>query len=334
MERSTGTLCLNFMDVVFVYCGAGKELHANIFYLYLVQHLANLRKIDLSYSKHLTQIPDLSKAPNLEIINFQSCISLVRGPSSILHLDKLRSLNLDGCSSIDKFPELSTNMRYLDMSGTAINRIMIFSSISSSRHLETLNLKHCIGLMDLPTSICELTHLKHLNLSGCSTLRNFPEITKPMESLKVLKLEGTTIRELPSSIEKLVGLETLSLDMCEYLKSVPSSIINLNSLKELSLRRCLKLQSLPELPLWLKNLDVEGCSSLKTVSSSRFAIDARQGSDKLPHCGGKFDFINCQELDQNARSNIMSYAQFRMLHMALFSSMDKKVYFFFLSLYK
>nr|XP_048319669.1 TMV resistance protein N-like isoform X1 [Ziziphus jujuba var. spinosa] len=37
-----------------------------------------LRRIDLSYSKFLTQLPDLSQSPNLERINLEGCASLVQ----------------------------------------------------------------------------------------------------------------------------------------------------------------------------------------------------------------------------------------------------------------
>ncbi|KAJ7951583.1 putative disease resistance protein (TIR-NBS-LRR class) [Quillaja saponaria] len=48
-----------------------------------VQHLENLKKMDLSYSRKLTKIPNLSRAPNIESINLENCTSLFKVPPSI-----------------------------------------------------------------------------------------------------------------------------------------------------------------------------------------------------------------------------------------------------------
>ncbi|XP_031262908.1 disease resistance protein RPP2A-like [Pistacia vera] len=51
--------------------------HNNVEYLWKEkQHLINLRRIDLSYSQHLTEIPDLTLAPNLEVITLDGCSHL------------------------------------------------------------------------------------------------------------------------------------------------------------------------------------------------------------------------------------------------------------------
>ncbi|XP_050105707.1 disease resistance-like protein DSC1 [Malus sylvestris] len=71
------------------------------------------------------------------------------------------------------------------------------------------------------------------------------------------------------------------------------------------------LQSLPELPV-LVYLEAEGCTSLKTVSSSRTTLT--QGWDKF--CQEIINFFDCINLEHNARSNIMADAQLRILRVA------------------
>ncbi|KAL0684966.1 hypothetical protein Bca4012_051814 [Brassica carinata] len=108
-----------------------------------VHALPYLKEMDLSYSHDLIQMPDLSKATNLETLKLVDCYSLVKLPSSIPHPNKLRKLNmkycrnvetipigislksleklhLDGCSRLRTVPQISTNIVHLCLSETAI----------------------------------------------------------------------------------------------------------------------------------------------------------------------------------------------------------------------
>ncbi|KAK0580645.1 hypothetical protein LWI29_004615 [Acer saccharum] len=66
-----------------------------------------------------------------------------------------------------------------------------------------------------------------------------------MERLETLDLSGTAIKELPFSIEHLIGLLELFLRGCKNLETLPSSISNLASLIKLDLSDCSKLAKLP-----------------------------------------------------------------------------------------
>nr|XP_048324761.1 disease resistance protein RPV1-like [Ziziphus jujuba var. spinosa] len=131
-----------------------------------VLNVDNLKMIDLSYSKHLTQIPDLSRAPNLESIDLDHCKSLVRVPYCFQNLDKL-----------------------------------VFLLMRSCRNLKTLH-----RLEGFPTTLCKLKSLERLYLSCCSKFKNFPEILEPMEQLWYLDLSRTVIEDITSSIENLIRL--------------------------------------------------------------------------------------------------------------------------------
>ncbi|POO00355.1 TIR-NBS-LRR-like protein [Trema orientale] len=351
------------------------------------QDLGKLKKINLSYSVHLTQIPDLSRAPNLERIYLECCESLNEVPTHFRHLKELTILSLNGCSSLDKFPELPRSVKYLNMSKTNIK--IVPSSIECLSSLTMLLLSDCKRLESLPTSFCKLKSLHCLNVSGCSKLLKLPEILEPMEDLRFLYLNNTAIRELPSSIENLIHLEALHLQMCESLKlfpsniyklnhlenliasncmelealppmsvgfqsltrlnlsncsmlditdqlgflsslesldlsgsiidRVPKSIIKLSKLKYLDISNCRKLLALPEIPLFVEFVDAHGCTSLETVSSSKFALT--KGWDRFPVSSEKLVFFNCLKLDQNARSNLITDARLRILRMAFISSL-------------
>uniref|UniRef100_A0A2N9H7D3 TIR domain-containing protein n=1 Tax=Fagus sylvatica TaxID=28930 RepID=A0A2N9H7D3_FAGSY len=67
-----------------------------------------------------------------------------------------------------------------------------------------------------------------------------------IEGLKELNLRGTTIKELPSSVEGLTSLTKMDLTDCKNLVSLPSTICNLKSLESLKLSQCSKFDNLPE----------------------------------------------------------------------------------------
>lgn len=126
-------------------------------------------------------------------------------------------------------------------------KIFTYKLLKSSANFSSfLNLIGCKNLENLPSDICELKYLTTLHCNYCTKLKIFPEINKDMERLRELNLMCTSIQELPSSVERLKGLEDLSLLDCESLVSLPDSICNLTSLKTLDLLFCRKLKKLPE----------------------------------------------------------------------------------------
>ena len=112
--------------------------------------------------------------------------------------------------------------------------------------LETLCLRNCKNLESLPTEICKLKSLTGLFCSGCTKLKRFPDIMDDMENLRKLHLDETAIEELPSSIERLQGLQELLLHDCTKLVNLPESICNLRSLTTLGVEGCSQLNKLPE----------------------------------------------------------------------------------------
>ncbi|CAG7898082.1 unnamed protein product [Brassica rapa] len=216
--------------------------------------IRNLKWMDLSYSKYLKELPNLSTATNLRELDLDICSSLVELPSSIGNLTNLKKLNLELCSSLMELP----------------------SSIGNMTNLENLNLSGCSSLVELPSSIGNMTNLKELDLSECSSL---VELTfGNMTNLKDLDLNGCSslveisssignmTNLLRSSIGNLTNLENLDLKGCSSLVELPSSIGNLHNLKQLNLGNCSKLMSLP-VNINMKSLDelhLRDCSSLKS----------------------------------------------------------------------
>lgn len=72
--------------------------------LFYIQPLTNLKKIDLSGSLSLKEVPDLSDATHLKRLNLTGCWSLVQIPSSIGDLHKLEELEINLRISLQAVP--------------------------------------------------------------------------------------------------------------------------------------------------------------------------------------------------------------------------------------
>ena len=232
-----------------------------------------MKRIDLGYCRGLAKLPDLSRASNLI------------------------TLGLEGCYSLNKFPQLPRNITSLNLSSTSIKEVP--SSIDCISCLEIFDLSDCKNLESLPTTICKLKSLQSLYLSGCSTFKYFPEILEPMERLVELELDRTAIKELHSSIEKLVGLQSLHLEMCQNLESVPDSIYNITSLDYVSLWRCSKFRPSP-------NHNLQLCPKPMDLAASSFRTVLMHGWDQF--CNENCDLRGYNYLRRVPAGTALSYS--------------------------
>lgn len=302
-----------------------------------MQNLEHLKKIDLSNSKYLLELPDFSKASKLEEVVLYGCKSLLNVHPSILclnklmrlnlfyckaltslrsdtHLRSLRDLFLGGCSRLKEFSVTSENMKDLTLTSTAINELP--SSIGSLKKLETLTLDDCKSLNSLPNRIANLRSLRHLHIHGCTQLdaTNLHILVSGLESLETLKLqECRSLVEIPDNISILSSLRQLLLVGTD-IERFPVSIKHLSNLEKLDIRDCKRLHCLPELPLSLKELHATNCSSLETVMFTwkDAAADLLQLQAHKIHT----QFQNCFKLDGPSLSAIGVNAHVNMKKLA------------------
>ncbi|XP_044469734.1 disease resistance protein RUN1-like [Mangifera indica] len=212
------------------------------------QVFVNLKHIDLSHSKRLCRIPDLSLMPNLESLNLEDCTNLLESFSSIHNLHELvilklqgcksfdnlpissncqslREVNLSNCSNLKKVPYLPNTIEELYLDGTAIKELL---SIGHLFRLEKLGLRTCSRLERLPDSIHELKSLKCLYLSGCSKLDRFLNDLGNLTALEELELEEIAFAEIPECITGLINLKTLSFARCKMQKLTSISLVHLS----------------------------------------------------------------------------------------------------------
>ncbi|XP_006478167.2 disease resistance protein RPV1-like isoform X1 [Citrus sinensis] len=139
-----------------------------------VPNLVNLKEIDLSYSRQLKKLPDLSQARNLENLLLKACSSLVETHSSIQYLSKLVTLDMRLCKNLNSLP----------------------SSLCELISLQRLYLSGCSNLRRIPESIINLSKLELLHLKNCSKLLSLPEL--PCNLLSVGVRRCTSLEALSS----------------------------------------------------------------------------------------------------------------------------------------
>ncbi|XP_059441190.1 disease resistance protein RPV1-like [Corylus avellana] len=264
--------------------------HSNVKQVWEKKKILNkLKVLNLSNSKYLTKSPDFSQVPQLEILIFEGCISLVQVHESIGNLKRLVLLNLEGCKNLRNLPK----------------------SISNLKSLETLNLSGCLKLdklpeelgnmmaltqlladgtaiKQLPSSFVFLKNLKTLLLSGCkeqsskswfSLLSSWmsPQSLNPisllpasisgLRSLTTLDLPDRNLSEdgIPADLGSLSSLRNLDLSRNNF-HNLPDCISNLPKLYFLWLGECTTLQSISGLPPSVGVLDASGCTSVERLS--------------------------------------------------------------------
>nr|XP_008356286.2 TMV resistance protein N-like [Malus domestica] len=131
---------------------------------------------------------------------------------------------------------------------------------------QELALYGCNNLESVPNSIYNLNSLETLRFDGCLKLKQLPPFSVGFHSLQELNISNSGILEIPDRLVCLISLQ--DLDLCgTMIESIPASVKQATHLYRLCLNNCKSLQSLPELPCMLFNLEAHGYTSMQTVLS-------------------------------------------------------------------
>lgn len=247
-----------------------------------------------------TSVPELPRSiehlGRLVALNLRDCKQLGNLPEDVCSLKSLEIADLSGCSNITLFPAFPEKVRYIYLSGTAIEEVP--SSIDRLSRLFSLDLMGCKRLKNLPCTFSRLASLEKLSLSGCSIITEFPEL--PL-SIKELYLDGTAIREIPSSVEHLSNLVELSLQNCTRFQILPGSIFYLDSLKKLNLFGCSQFQTFPS---------VDKYGYLTYLCLDGTAIRALPWTIKVLASVSRLEMKNCRNLECNLLPEAQSLLNF------------------------
>ncbi|KAH9725894.1 ADP-ribosyl cyclase/cyclic ADP-ribose hydrolase [Citrus sinensis] len=270
-----------------------------------VQDLVNLKEIDLSGSKSLTKLPDLSRAKNLEILVLElGEVGIKELPSSIECLSNLKKLHIVDCSQLESISSSIFKLKsleYIEISNCSnFKRFLEIPSCNvdggtgiGQLHSCALELIECPNIESLPSSLCMLKSLTSLEIIFCQNFKRLPDELGNLEALKKLIVNGTAIREVPESLGQLSSLERLVL-YNNNLERLPESLGQLSSLEWLALSN----NNLERLPESLSQLSSLQYLQLPGNSLEGIPEYLRSPQSKLTSLNFLSDeFINCLKLD-------------------------------------
>ncbi|KAL1217640.1 Disease resistance-like protein DSC2 [Cardamine amara subsp. amara] len=261
--------------------------------------LSQLRRLDVTGSKNLTEIPDLSSATLLKELIMRGCTGLEQTPESIGSLSCLQKLDLSNCDGLTNLQIHITEKTVLGEPGLRRRRQIILrlpravkKKLSSLENLSIegqiyIRLWHLRGnaehlsyiseeqipkeYMVIPkerlpfiTSFYDLKSLSIKRFSYIADCTPFNCISfSRFPCLAELNLINLNIQRIPDDIGLLQSLEKLDLSGNDF-RNLPTSMKNLSKLKYAKLSNCSQLETLPELTD-LHTLKLSGCSNLESL---------------------------------------------------------------------
>jgi Leucine-rich repeat (LRR) protein len=245
-----------------------------------------LRALDLSRSKLLTNITPLENFTQLTWLNFFFCDSLL-DITPLTNLTQLNSLNLSSCDSLLDITPLTNLTQLNSLKLSSCDSLLDITPLTNLTQLNSLKLSSCKSLSDI-TPLTNLTQLNSLDLSSCSSLfditplKNLTQLNSldlpfcdslsditPLTNLTQLNsLDLSRCNALPdiTPLEKLSQLTSLNLSCCDSLSDI-TPLTNLTQLNSLNLSSCNSLSDITPLEklTQLNSLELIGCNSLTDI---------------------------------------------------------------------
>ncbi|XP_004292717.1 PREDICTED: TMV resistance protein N-like [Fragaria vesca subsp. vesca] len=217
----------------------------------------NVQNLDLSWSK-LTEVPDLSRCPNIKKLYLNHCAELVRLPDGYLkHLAKLTTLNMADCLSLKASPEVPSSLQTLDLSRCF--QLSEVPDLSQCPNIKKIDLCWCTNLVELPI-LKDFEKLICLELAGCSGLKAAPELPRNLRQLDLSSC--SQMIEVPD-LSECANIDEIDFSRCSSLAQLPKSTFKyLDKVSRLQLARCLSLKVCPELPPNIRDLNLSNCCQL------------------------------------------------------------------------
>ncbi|KAI3763066.1 hypothetical protein L1987_53516 [Smallanthus sonchifolius] len=154
-----------------------------------------LQKLTICGCLELEEIhPSLGNHRCLEYINVSNCIKLKKFPT-IVHMEKLETLEINGCQAMLEFPKIQTNMGSLVNLYLGRNGIEVLPSSIGVRctYLLSLHLVDCFNLKGIDFNFHALKHLKEFKYDGVRLLESMLQGNSIENHSMVLRLQGIEI---------------------------------------------------------------------------------------------------------------------------------------------
>ncbi|XP_010536628.1 PREDICTED: disease resistance protein LAZ5-like [Tarenaya hassleriana] len=260
--------------------------------------------------------PSMEKLQKLVLLNLRCCKMLKDLPDSLGSLKCLHELILSGCSKLESFPEVLENMKCLEIllcDGTAIKEMPKLRptkkiNTSSPNIFPPQSRNNMIPPNILPPGIRNTMVPPMVLPPGIRNTMVPPMVLPPGIRNNTIRNSGRDTRGIsagPRVVNRFCLLRHLCLSKNDMIRSLQVDISELYHLKWLELKYCKNLTSLPMLPPNLQRLDAHGCDKLKTVANPLSLLLQTEQSNSA------FIFTDCNNLEQDTKDKITSYAQKR-----------------------
>ncbi|XP_061344394.1 disease resistance protein Roq1-like [Gastrolobium bilobum] len=267
----------------------------------------NMNVLNFDHCQCITEIPDVSGVPNLEELSFGYCENLIKIHKSVGFLNKLKTLNANGCKkfrsfppikltslenlqlshcpSLENFPEIlgkMEKMTKLDLSGTPIKELPF--SIQNLTRLQRLELSRC-GIVQLPRSISMMQKLRKLIFRESEGFF----ISKPDEGeaqVSSLVFENTVDEFIRKGLPLFVNVQWLNLAKCNFT-ILPACFKECLLLREIDLYCCKNFRGIGGISPNLETFIAVESTSLKDLDLTLF-----------PECLTTLILRNCENLQE------------------------------------
>ncbi|XP_071713752.1 TMV resistance protein N-like isoform X2 [Rutidosis leptorrhynchoides] len=234
--------------------------------------LPNLKSMDLSFSYSLKRFPDITGVPNLEHLNLSFCSELEEVHHSVLLHEKIIHLQLISCVSLRILPSpiRMKSLQSLHLNGCS--SLEIFPNISEEmgRPL-VLDLDGCDRICGLPLSIGFLTGLVILT-KGKNFDVNFVKHNQIiLQYIEFLTGDVSSLRVVDVKPTKFVGKEYSTwpswgwLDFDNKFTRLFNSLFQFSHVKYADLSCCINLKELHDIPFLIQVLSSDCCTSLRKM---------------------------------------------------------------------
>ncbi|KAM7460277.1 hypothetical protein LguiA_026360 [Lonicera macranthoides] len=207
-------------------------------------------------------------------------------PHFLLKLNKVRSFSFQfevgpiSKTFLDTLIKTFSCLRVLDLCGSKFEELS--SSVGTLKHLRFLSLLDNNIIKALPNTICNLVNLQTLMLRGCAMLHDLPRDFGNLSSLIYLDLTSkmTSFPE-KGHAEGLRSLQSLFFASCCDLESLMGGMKNLTALRFLCISECPSLTSFPaESTRYLTSLEtltIVKCEKLNLLEEEGMLMELPRG---------------------------------------------------------
>ncbi|XP_028785836.1 TMV resistance protein N [Neltuma alba] len=154
----------------------------------LLKKFQSLSVLNFKGCKFLRRVSDLSAVPDLRELCLEGCNKLTEVHVSIGFLSKLKRLSVKHCKKLKAFPSIKlTSLEFLDLSGcSSLTRFP--EILGMMENIKDVCLDHS-GIEELPLSFKNLVNLEKLKLSFCRSIEKIGGIPPKLKELSAINLD-------------------------------------------------------------------------------------------------------------------------------------------------